>query len=233
MDGDRAPHGIFVPVKLTGRRPPIERWAAFAAIALLIVVVKPWPSTGDTPGTGGLATSPQRSPVPPAAATPSPSANPGSGFVTAFCLDTRSWLVASVERSRDQSRRVWTTVEPETTASGPDDPDIPVVPVVAKAVTELGWCAPVQGAERPGPFADVTTWLRSPGGAEPVSLDSSRPVSDRSPYGELYQPPGKGPSSKAASWPSGTYVFRHRDTDGRTRWFAIGVEIRPRSSPNP
>jgi hypothetical protein len=240
MDRGRPPRGSFAPVDLTHRRPPIERWAVIAAVALVIVVTKPWPSSGGSdqptraPETGsrhGTGSGPS--------AVPSPS-NPEAGaesLVAAFCLNTRLWLVASVERSVertiDQRIRVWRALEPATAASGPDDPTIPDTSVVSEGLTELGWCAPVIGNEKPTPPVDIAVWLRTAGVARPITLDSSRPLSDRSPYGELYGPPGKGPSSRAASWPDGTYVFRYREADGRERWFAIEVEIRRRPSPAP
>lgn len=236
MDRGRPARGSFAAVDLTSRRPPIGRWAVIAAIALVVVVTKPWP-TAD--GTG------ESSPVPnpsgqgsgagrPSTPSPSHRFTDGAELVAAFCLDTRSWLVASVERSLersgDQRIRVWRALEPATSARGPDDPAIPDVSVVSEGLTELGWCAPVVGDEKPSPPVDVTVWLRTTGLARPITLNSSRPLSDRSPYGELYRPPGKGPSSRAAFWPDGTYVFRYRQSDGRERWFAIEVEIRPRPS---
>jgi hypothetical protein len=122
-------------------------------------------------------------------------------------------------------------LEPGTSAGGPDDPTIPDVSIVSEGLTELGWCAPIVGDERPVPPVDLTVWRRAAGSATPITLDSSRPATDRTPYGAMYRPPGKGPSSRATIWPDATYVFRYRDADGRERWFAIDVETRPSPSP--
>jgi hypothetical protein len=230
MGGDRAAHGSFEPVSLAGRRPPIERWAVIAAAILVIVVAKPWQSPGDGSGAAGSTTVSRHATEPPAGASPAASDDPAAVTVAAFCLNTRSWLVASVERTvghaGDQRIHVWRVLEPAPAASGPDDPAIPDVSIVSEGLTELGWCAPIVGDEKPVPPVDLSVWLRAPGGARLVTLDSSRPASDHTPYGAMYRPPGKGPSSKAAAWPDGTYVFRYREGDGRERWFAIEVETR-------
>jgi hypothetical protein len=236
MDGGKAPRGTFVPVGLTTRQPPVGRWLAVTAVALVIVIAKPWSSperSGGTPEGGATAGAP-RNPAPAGtAAVPSTTTSTAGQIVAAFCLDPGTWLIASVERWRDQRIRVWRALEPAVAATGPDDASIPIVPVVSEGLTELGWCAPVVGVEKPGGPVDVAVWRRSSGGATPIVVDTSRPVSDRSPFGELYRPPGLGPSSKATSWLAGTYVFRYHEGDGRERWFAVAVEIRPRALVTP
>ena len=230
MDGDRPTHGSFEPVGLGGRRPPIERWAVIATAILVVVVAKPWQSPGNESGAGGPPLA-RRSAEPAVSAAPSSSDDAAAARVAAFCLNTRSWLVASVERtighSGDQRIHVWRVLEPAPAATGPNDPAIPVVSILSEGLTELGWCAPIVGDEKPSAPVHLSVWLRAPGGATPTTLDSSRPVSDRTPYGAMYRPPGKGPSSSAASWPNGIYVFRYGEADGRERWFAIDVETRP------
>jgi len=235
MDGGRTPRGTFEPVVLTRQRPPIGRWLAILLIALVAVVAKPWApaqpdgtGSGSGPSRGGLLST--SNPVVP---SPSASDDAASQAVAAFCLRPGSWLVASVERWRDQRIRVWRALVPATSARGPDDASIPVISVVSEGVTELGWCAPVSGADRPASPVEIEVWLRGASGASPIALDSSRPASDGSAFGELYRPPGRGPLSVAAFWSAGTYVFRYQENDGRERWFAIALEIRPRISPAP
>jgi hypothetical protein len=234
MDGDGPAHGSFAPVSLKNRRPPIERWAVIATVLLVVVVTKPWQSPDDRASAGGPTAPPRHTVEPSVAASPS-TVDDAALRVAAFCLSTRSWLVATVERtvghSGDQRIHVWRVIEPATSASGPDDPSIPEISIVSEGLTELGWCAPVAGQEGPSPPVDMTTWVRSPAGATRVTLDSSRPQTDRTPYGAMYRPPGKGPSSKAASWPDAVYVFRYHEADGRERWFAIDVETRSTASP--
>lgn len=234
MDGDGPTHGNFAPVQLTDRRPPIERWVVLGAIILVVVLGKPWQSSTSSSGAPVTAEAP-RSAAPEAIASPSAGDDPGALRVAAFCLNTRAWLVASVERTvghaGDQRIHVWRVLDPATAASGPDDSAIPIVSIVSEGLTELGWCAPIVGDEMPSQPVDLSIWLRAPTGARPITLDSSQPVTDRTPYGAMYRPPGRGPSSKAAQWPDGTYVFRYGEGDGRQRWFAIDVETRPVASP--
>ena len=235
MDRDRPTPGTFAPVGLTGGRPPIERWAIIAVVILVMVVTKPWQSAAGGSVPGSAAPTPRRSAEPTVTVSPSPTIDPDAPRVAAFCLDARTWLAASVERSVegtfDQQIRVWRAMEPATSASGPTDPAIPHVAIVSEGLTELGWCAPIVGNEAPGPPVEVSTWLRAPGGVRPITLDPSRPVADATPYGAMYRPPRTGPSSNSASWPDGSYVFRYREADGRVRWFAFDVETRPVASP--
>jgi hypothetical protein len=235
MDGAGPAHGNFAPVSLSGRRPPIERWAVIATVILVVVVAKPWQSPGDSAATGGPTTPPRRTAEPGPGASPSAGDDPAALRVAAFCLNTRSWLVASVERTvghtGDQRIHVWRVIEPGKSAISPNDPAIPEIPIVSEGLTELGWCAPIAGDEEPSVPVELSTWLRTPGGAARIALDSSRPATDRTPYGAMYRPPGKGPSSRPAFWPDGTYVFRYGEADGRERWFAIDVETRPVASP--
>jgi hypothetical protein len=238
MDGGREPRGTFSPVALTGARPPIGRWLAVAGIALVLVVAKPWQT--DEGGSGGSGTG-AGAPVagapvatnPLAERSPSSSANAAEQAVAAFCLRPGSWLVASVERWRDQRIRVWRALAPANSARGPDDPSIPIVPVISEGLTELGWCAPVSGPESPSAPVTVTVWLRGTGGATLIALNLSQPAGDPSAFGALYRLPGPDAGSTAVPWLPGTYVFRYRESDGRERWFAIAVEIRPRLSPTP
>lgn len=234
MDGGGPAHGSFAPVSLPGRRPPIERWAAIATVILVVVVAKPWQPPDERATAGGPTAPPPRTAEPSAAASPS-GRDDAALRIAAFCLGTRSWLVATVERTvghtGDQRIHVWRVIEPATSARGPDDPSVPEISIVSEGLTELGWCAPVAGDAGSLPPVDLTTWVRSPTGAIRVTLDSSRPQTDRTPYGAMYRPPGRGPSSLAASWPDGIYVFRFREADGSERWFAIDVETRPVASP--
>jgi hypothetical protein len=235
MDDDGPARGSFAPVGLTNRRPPIERWAVIATVLLVVAVAKPWQSPDDRASAGGPTAPPRRTAEPSVGVAPSGSDDTAALRVAAFCLSTRAWLVATVERTvghtGDQRIHVWRVIEPATSATGPDDPTIPEISIVSEGLTELGWCAPISGPEGPSPPVDMTSWVRSPTGATRVTLNSSRPQADRTPYGAMYRPPGKGPSSKAASWPDAIYVFRYHQADGRERWFAIDVETRPAASP--
>ena len=235
----------FAPVALSNERPAVERWLTIVVIGLVIAVAKPWTwadaatSEGNGGPVHGLSSVPSR---PTASATIKPdSAGPA---VAAFCLDPGGWRVASIELWRDQTIRVWRAFEPATMASGPDDPKIPIVGLVSEGVTELGWCAPAVGNDRPRRSAAVEVWRRSETKATPIRLVRSQPEVGDSAFGALYRPPalasradvddvGTEPVTTASlrpprlrSWIDGTYVFRYRETRGWERWFAIQVELR-------
>ena len=154
--------------------------------------------------------------------TPSPPAQADT-LTDAFCLDRGQWLVVSVERRRDRTFRVWRALDPVPAATGPDDPAIPLVPVVSDGVLDLGWCAPAYGAERPSGDASVDAWRIGAAGAAPMTMTLRRPDEAASPFGALYAAPRRPLSSRSATWPDGRYVFRHRTDDGVERWFSIEV----------
>lgn len=235
MDGDGPRHGNFAPVSLTSRRPPIQRWAVIATVVLVVVVAKPWQSASDG-GSAGVARTPgPPAPQPTAAPTPQPSGDALKQAVASFCLDTRTWLIASVERSFERTGeeriRVWRAFVPAVSASGPADPTIPRVSIVSEGLAELGWCAPTMDGPAPTPPVDIDAWVQVPGGTRSIVLDSSRPVSTPNPYGALYVPPGSGRGLRVTWWPNGTYVFRYSEGQVAERWFAIEVETRPLPSP--
>ena len=136
--------GVFEPVALTDDHPRLARWVVIAALGLAVVIVKPW-----DPGGGGVGAADDRASTGPVApvssaaerSTPSPPAQADT-LTDAFCLDRGQWLVVSVERRRDRTFRVWRALDPVPAATGPDDPAIPLVPVVSDGVLDLGWCAP-------------------------------------------------------------------------------------------
>jgi len=205
-------------------------------IAVSLAVAKPWAAPDDdaanpVAGSRALPTAAGAPGASAVAASPTIRLDNADSRLDPLCFGTNVWLVTYVERWQGQTDRVWRALEPALVASGPDDERIPVVGIYSSGVTQLGWCAPVVGGEKPSEPVDVAVWLRSTSGASPIVVHTTRPVSDHSPFSGLYQPPGRGPSSRAASWPDGTYVFRYRENDGRERWFAVEVEIRPSPTP--
>lgn len=244
MEGGEGGHGTFAPVALTSGRPPVERWLLLIIALVVLAVIKPWGSAGDLndagppgvaqlggvgAGSSGLSLG-QTSP-------PSPGQRDRiQALGVSFCLESRLWLVASVERWRDQHIRVWRAMEPAVGPIGPEDSTIPIVSVVSDGVTELGWCAPTVGADASPGSVDITVWRRSASIAAALNVESSRPASrfalDRSSFGDLYRPPTTAPSPDSEVWPSGTYVFRYR-RDGQVRWFGVEVETRPARTPAP
>lgn len=259
--GERPPEGsggrAFTPVALSHGRPAAGRWLMIAATLLLVAIVKPWggPGTADEGGRGGelAGRSPNASPNAPTLVTPSPTGRPGAveAAVSAICLDPGSWRVASIELWRDQTIRVWRAIDPARTATGPDDPTIPVIVVVSEGLPELGWCAPVVEEHPAILSARVDAWRRTASGSVAIRLVGSHPPDGNSPFGALYGPPpspaifaaptdpesvvanGKGSLAPAQaslhSWLDGTYVFRYGSAAGVEAWFAVQVELRSRT----
>ncbi len=227
--GGRPRERTFVPTKLESARPPIGLWLAATVMALGVAFLKPW--AGEAPAqplvdalapVGGSSIEP--------GPTPLPTLRPDSAgpLVAQFCLDPFSWRVATIERWRDQTIRVWRAIDPIARATDPDDPAIPVFPISSEGVEELGWCAPVIGSERPQGVATIDAWRRLAAGPEALELTATRATGAGASFGSLYLPPAL---DDGAIWADGEYVFRHREATGRERWFAVDVELRPRTGP--
>ena len=212
-----------------------RNWTALVLVLLALAILKPWGSDD----AGG--------PAPPwpdpavSRSVPGPSPTPdlsAEGLAEPLCLGPASWLVASVEQWRTHPVRVWKVIEPLAGATGPADPAIPSVPVVAYGVPALGWCAPVWGPLRPVGPVEVTAWRIVDGLPASIDLRQIAPVRLTTKFGALYGPPVScrevclspipGSSPSIASWLPGRYVFRYRDLgEAGTLWFAVELEQLP------
>jgi hypothetical protein len=155
---------------------------------------------------------------------PSTEVPSAESAVESICFNPLSWRVATIERWRDQTIRVWRAIEPRTVATGPEDGRVPITPLVSEGVIELGWCAPVDGTTRIVGSAIVEVWRRTPTGAQPVTMSSQRPGPATSPYGALYGAPA---APVVMLWNDGTYVFHQRAPNGEESWFGVDLEQRP------
>ena len=255
----RRTDGVFSAAAVTTDRPHIGQWLAVVLIAVALVVVKPW----DDPASSGDGADDAADAGPSRAgagvvttALPDIVETATAAEVAGFCLNPTVWLVATVELWRDHTIRVWRYVEPSMTATGPDDPAIPVMEVVSEGATELGWCAPIAGAGRPGDDSEITAWAGAP--ARPFALEERRirPAGAGSPLGAMYAPTadaetGVGavgsdaptevaippsaspPDIEPEVWADGRYVIRLGDGAATTRWFAIDLQTRARVLVNP
>lgn len=222
---------VVVPVAHVGGSGRIVRWVTIVAVLVSLAIVKPW-GGGDTSGAGALATGATTDePGPSAAATRVPPSHTAGidADVTRACLDPGSWRVASVEAYGAQTIRVWRALEPGT-ASGPADPAIPSVLVVSEGVSDLGWCAPVDGADRPIGETAVAAWSLRGETARPLRLVRTELTPRPSGFGAMYAPSSAfvGPQAPVTrGWAAGRYVFRLRSADGVERWFGVDLELRP------
>lgn len=205
-------------------------WAVSALI--LIAIVKPW-------GIGEPAVlTPERQAISPTITpTPVPTIDQSAdGLAASICLGPGSWRIVSLETWRTQDVRVWRAIEPVVDASGPLDPTIPSVPIVAVTLSALGWCAPAYGDGRPVGPASVTAWHVRDGIATELGLRRVQPTSGATPIAALYVPLTRCsapatcapllPEPVPTSWSAGRVVFRYVDKGlARTQWLAADIEI--------
>jgi hypothetical protein len=224
VDDGRPSPVVYRVSGATGRHEPIARWLVVVAVVLAIVVVKPWSNTRESmvPSAGTPPSSAAAQVVTSPSPTPSASGEPKAA-VADMCIDVNAWLVTSIERDRGQTIRVWRAMLTAPQATGPLDPLIPQMPVRSERVLELGWCAPTEGAGAPTEQATVDVWRVQGGAATPIHPVDPLAAAGPSGFGALYLPLKRG----AVSWDTGTYVFRHRSSDGQERWFSLRVELRP------
>lgn len=219
-------------VELTVTRVKAPRSAPRLAAAMWLVaafvvlaVLKPW-------GGGGRVEATLRPDVAaPMEVTPAPTEDrTATGLAVETCLGSGAWQIASLETWQERDVRVWRAIEPLTAASGPLDPRIPAVPVVADVLTGLGWCAPAYGADQPVGPARVRAWLVVDGVAQSVTLRQVQPRDGITPIAALYLP-------ASGAWTSGLVVFQYADTGtGASSWFAADLGIPqppPAQSPAP
>jgi hypothetical protein len=198
-------------------------------LLLGLAIAKPWSGPDDGPSGSPSApvdrtASGQRNGPAPLATSPAADDASLDSAVEAICFNPLSWRVATVERWRDQTIRVWRAIEPRAAAIGPEDGRVPIMPLVSEGVIELGWCAPAGETVRMSGTAVVEVWRRTATGASPVTLTSQRPGPTTSPYGALYGSPA---APQAALWNDGTYVFHQRAPSGEESWFGVELERRP------
>ena len=217
--GEEPRERTFAPVRLQSQNPPVGRWLAIAAIALVLVIVKPWPGAKAPPS--GPPTGDRRDvPTGAAESVPGPASSLPLEPGRAFCIGPASWLIATVERWKDQTIRVWRAIEPATAAIGPGDPAIPIRPIGAVSVMELGWCSPVEGPDMLRGSVDVHVWRSTTTGWDPVVVSAS--AGQESDQGALYRPPGR----RQSYWHEGRYVLQLRGTEGPDYWLGVELERR-------
>lgn len=209
---------------------------ALSVVAILVVlaVLKPWGA--------GSPIAIARPFVPDAttvAITPSPTEDRSAdGLASPLCLGTGGWRIASLEQWRTQDVRVWRAIEPITSATGPLDPTIPSVPIVALEVTALGWCAPAFGPGRPEGPAVVTAWSVRDGEARRLDLEQAFPVEGSTPIAAFYVPltlcPETNvclpllPAARPRPWATERVTFEFVDKGtGQGLWFAADLTIVP------
>ena len=201
----------------TSRTPVVV--AAVIGLFVGVALVKPWEVVTAPAEPQSASTSPNAAAIEPRPrARASDSARCYRCRRPAMCLNAFSWRTATIEQwDHDQTVRVWRALDPHG-ASGPTDPGIDAGG--GETVPAIGYCAPAFGPESPVGPAEVVAWRVAGGIATPVALRQVAPIGVVSALGALFGPPDRG-----ASWPAGTYVFRHAmvDVEDADLWFAVEV----------
>jgi hypothetical protein len=254
MTDDRRPTDDRHPTGPTGDRPPVQfashlaggdRSPLIPIVALaLLVGIAVLSSAPGAPSTTDRAAPPLAAEAGgPLSPSPSSSSSEAEADVATICLGPASWRTATIETWRDQTVRVWRAIDP-VTASGPDDPAIPIVPAVGSRVAAIGFCAPVVGPDRPTGPVTIEAWRRdlpdsegadaTPGTVAqettapvPLQLRSVVPAGSPSPFGALFGPPAG--SDTGTGWTPGIIVFRYaQQASGvatAATWFAIEISL--------
>jgi hypothetical protein len=226
-DPDRV-SGQMEPVLVAGpaAKGSVLRLVWLIGAAVVLAFYKPW-DTGEKALPGSVYVPVVATPH----ADPSPDATTELDIVASFCLEPSGWRVYSSERFGGQRVRSWTAMTPVSAATGPDDPRIPIIPVVSQAVLAIGFCAPVYGRDEPPTDATdriyhVTTITIAGERVSQVELLAPirvEPQGRVSYLGAAYAPPA------GSSWLDGVYVV-HVEGAGYSRWFGIQVEILRRAA---
>ena len=219
-DGTRASYRATVR---TERQHHLGRWVVVVVLAVVVVVVKPW---GGSVGGPDDAPPPRTSPIVAASNRPTslPSPTPAGARVAGICIDVGAWLLASVELDGAQTMRVWRAIPQASSAIGPRDEAIPLTQIRSDGVLGLGWCGPLTGPDAATEQADVQAWRIDASVVTSIPLVATEGTTT-SGFGALYRPT----EPKAKVWAPGTYVFRHRTSDGREHWFSLRLLAKTRA----
>lgn len=191
--------------------------AALVAAAFLVGLLRPWDMLAPTP-----VASPDAPPVPGASQVPGASgalagatagatSAPAAPRRTPTCASPSQWRTATIEDWTGRQARVWKAAQ-VVDASGPDDPAIHFEPIVAASVTAIGWCAPVDGPDRPPRVLGATLYRLDEGGAVEIPYDRLEPDEPEA-QGELWVPRALGVGNRPA-WRMGRYVIELRSPSG-------------------
>ncbi|HEY0443461.1 MAG TPA: hypothetical protein VGC90_04480 [Candidatus Limnocylindrales bacterium] len=226
------------PVRTGGGERRAASLASIAVLALIAAaIVKPWGVPG---APAPVVAARSASAVAEATAAPAPTQRgvTDEDLVAPFCLSPSGWRVFATERWSNRGLRSWQAADAASAASGPSDPTIPVTTVSSQWIQTLGYCAPVDGPDRPPPDSTVTLY-RIPGGAsgdvpspQVVAAHRLQPVLRPSTLGADFAPPVSAPPATigpASGWHDGTYVFRIDGPAGSgfVRWLGVRLDVLP------
>ncbi|HET7026881.1 MAG TPA: hypothetical protein VFI28_04245 [Candidatus Limnocylindrales bacterium] len=230
-----------VTVRVARSRPTARRAVVVATIAVVVAVLKPWPSAPPANPAlaaviGGPSTGPGATPssIGPPVVRPDPSV----GHDQIGCTGG-GWQVVSLDRLADWTVRTWVPATP-VVAAGPLDPAIPRLALDGRAVLGVGACRPIIPSGAGGPTGSVgarivAAWTRADGAVRPLGVGVPGMVGGGRPdprLAILYRPAQPGAKGSIAhSWPAGEFVLELAATDSADRptdaepgrWIAVAV----------
>ena len=193
------------PVAKRGRGPTFT--IALVVLAFVLGVVRPWDwlpnggaasdarPGGEAAATGAPVTgSDDAGGTGAAQAGPTPTPAPGSVEAAAqVCAYPQGWRSATLQNYAGRRALVWTAVD-AVSATGPLDPSIPFEGVAGDTFTAIGWCAPVDGPDRPPDGTTARLFRVADGRATPEPYVRLHPAA-ANPLGELWGPVGSPAAS--------------------------------------
>jgi hypothetical protein len=222
------------PLGRGGRGPVIV--TVLVVGAFLLGLFRPWDLLGPPPATPAVTTPGPGDAAPddgvPASAGTAPRTAPPVPRTAITCALPSQWRSSTIEDWTGRQARVWKAVE-VVQASGPDDPAIPFEPIVSPTVTAIGWCAPVNGPDRPPQNLTANLYRIRDGAAVRVVYDRLEPAEPDA-LGELWVPLPRSVGNRP-SWPLGRYVIELRSASGGYVRY-LGLELLDRverASPEP
>ena len=207
--------------------------------AFLLGLFRPWDLLG-TPVADPAVATPALAAASPVDGAPVDGESAGTAQRTAppapqtaiTCALPSQWRSSTIEDWTGRQARVWKAVE-VVQATGPADPSIPFEPIVSPTVTAIGWCAPVDGPDRPPQNLTASLYRIRDGAAIPILYDRLEPpVPDV--LGELWVPRPLTVGNRP-DWPLGRYVIELRSASGGYVRY-LGLELLDRierASPAP
>ena len=208
--------GAVTSLGRRGRGPVVV--AVLVVGAFLFGLLRPWDLLG-RPGDSTAAATPGLAAASAGDGEPVDGASAGAAQRTAppvprtaiTCALPVQWRSSTIEDWTGRQARVWKAVE-VVEASGPSDPSIPFEPIVSPTITAIGWCAPVDGPDRPPRNLTASLFRIRDGDAVPIPYDRLEP-SEPDVLGELWVPKPLSVGNRP-SWPMGRYVIELRSASG-------------------
>lgn len=132
---------------------------------------------------------------------------------------------------RLEPTRAWLAIAPLADASGPEDPQIPVIRVIVESPPAIGYCAPTSGPDAPPAGIAVTAWRIGAAGTATEVATSPVELPGQPDDGSegLYAPT----ATPVTAWPDGRTVFRLSGPGDYARWFGVDIGSIGGGAPSP